>query len=71
MALRIQMCGTGSLKNFIIRQQRHITHIVHRKDDSILKMITFNDDEIHVSDPYNTLYVPIGSRLRSWTSIEE
>ena len=62
MALRIsnesliEMSGTESLKKFIYRQQRqYFAHIVRREDDSLLKMITFNDDEIHVPGPYNTL----------------
>ena len=62
MALRIsnksliEMSGTESLEKFIARQQRqYLAHIVLREDDSILKMITFNDDEIRVPGPYNTL----------------
>ena len=62
MALRIsnesliEMSGTESLEKFIYRQQRqYFAHIVRREDDSLLKMITFNNDEIHVPGPYNTL----------------
>ena len=62
MALRIsndsliKLCGTESLENFIVRLQRqYLAHIVRREDESLLKLMTFNDDEIHVPGPYNTL----------------
>ena len=62
MALRIsndsliKLCGTESLENFIVRLQRqYLAHIVRREDEALLKLMTFNDDEIHVPGSYNTL----------------
>ena len=73
MALRISNellieSGTESLEKFIARQQRqYLAHIVRREDDSILKMITFNNDEIRVPGPYNTL----GSSVLNRETINE
>ena len=50
------MCGTESLKTFIARQQRqYLAHIIRREDESMVKRLTFNDDEVHIPGPYTTL----------------
>ena len=52
----LRIGGTESMDAFIDRQQRkYLAHIIRHEDDSTVKKLTFNDDEVHVPGPYYTL----------------
>ena len=43
-----EICGTGSVSDFIHQQQKkYIAHVIRREDDSLAKRLTFNDDTSH------------------------
>ena len=49
----IRIGGTESMDTFIDRQQRkYLAHIIRHEDDSTVKKLRFNDDEVHVPGPY-------------------
>ena len=52
----LHLGGTESMDTFIERQQRkYLAHIIRREDESMVKKLTFNDDDVHVPGPYSTL----------------
>ena len=52
----LDMCNTESIEMFVARQQRqYLAHIIRREDESLVKKLTFNDDEAHVPGPCTTL----------------
>ena len=52
----LDLCKTEPIDAFIYRQQRrYLAHVIRQEDNSLVKTLTFNNDQIHVPGPYTTL----------------
>ena len=52
----LELCKTEQIETFIFRQQRrYLAHIIRQEDNSLVKTLTFNNDQNHVPGPYTTL----------------
>ena len=52
----LDLCKTDPIETLIYRQQRrYLAHIIRQEDNSLVKILAFNNDQIHVPGPYTTL----------------
>ena len=52
----LELCKTEPIETFIYRQQRrYLAHIIRQEDNSLVKTLTFNNDQNRVPGPYTTL----------------
>ena len=52
----LDLCKTEPINAFIYRQQRrYLAHVIRQEDNSLVKTLTFNNDQIRVPGPYTTL----------------